>query len=1639
MANNATQSTWLENESSSPEETLIKKTKNTKSKNLPPLNASSIQEKDETENKIKKVKKKRSKIKKDKKDTGGTEDPQSKIHEHKMKKNVQVEENNDNEDIESGGYSARNKRKNSILQKFGKRSTSIESHRSDVMNNKNNIIRSSQTSRYEDRFRHEDKSTQDAFAKHREKTKERFEKKGNGSPEISREEAYDFFTKVFIASSQNEEIPTVEDDQNGDNDHEGSNLEAEERSSQEGKDIQKMNVRDILGDKFDHKETVMSSPDIQGTTRSMSSCGLYFPGTKKVPMENKLDGNKQPFFPEEDGIYIGVRPVTVSRNQNKLEKRILTEKKGNLWFGPDRKLISNYESIQRRSSRPPTFDEFNPCIETFYTRPQSPSTLLPSNKRSYLQDTNCQLDLDIASIVFSHHHLFSIEHFLTKKIVEFYEEYKNNLTHRRDSAYDRKLEVLYATLDQINGETKSEDDFENFVEFKNRRIKTYKSEVASIRESRDSSESAERELIKKILTYWKYLRDFRKKQGYSLTSHRILIHKEKVSNPVNEHQRWAQEIDREVDDLQSEFELNKEELENEFTKKMNKWKDFHAAKKEARKRQKQREKDAEKGSGTAELADIAADEKIISTPDIEKPKPVTDFDWELVKKKVTENAFKCRKPPGEPRLYLELTQTQSTAGSTTTIGKEGIHDNREKIRQNAVSKTKISVRVYINGKEACHASPNSLTPEFTCQIGRIFPIQVLQWPETITIQIIEGTLLKSNVLAEVPVPLCDTSTTLESSQMEPITFKSDLKIIHDHLGLGSCIDFPINVDGSDIVSCKISGFIFVRLGWGKSRHGEVLCPPSSLWKPPRSASSLNDPLLEIMDGDGYVDPTKLENWIHKSRIDPNDPSNADLMNRVSEATLKKNFSKLYLNDERHTFDDLSSSNNYFRLDQHSDQFTFTTSDQIENNHRFQLFLLRKSKVPEFKNYKMIPASSKEVPHGLLEAREKRAAATRKDVIGSGNPLRSRSRLYLDKLRTQVSHRFSLVKHRKGHMDIVLEDPIPNAKSLLHMFGEMMPAQRPLRPVRMERQKVLIHDLSGQDIKISLSIVRAFDVPVRVDSESSHSSTSLKTSVSGSKEILRESKVNSFVEARFQGESVRTSSSPGPNPAWNQQLTLNFKSKNNDYSPDSLNKVNDALHLHLFDEIIVDLSPESSDDCEDQIYQRFERKWLGSMIIPFSSIYKNTRIEGTFRLYSPPILLGYERVNTIIGYSEGNNSDSREATFLNVYITIEPALAVPDQSIKEKLDCDEPDGIIELCEKWSKEIGKYHPNRKINPLVVDVSGKSILMTRYIKTLDPPTEIFSVEGGSTDNNSPEPADQVAWFVSLIPYVPSNALFPGLKNIWPTSNQVMNMMIGSEPEHAVLLTNYFLAMKKRAYLLLGQGIPEGYTAYVLSVEESGDRWLWNSISGERFRVTETFCPLIAVYAVLDDSNIWGNIQTCEHPSRLKWDFFSSSDWLPLFDRSMPNPQSPSVQSDSMVYTPSDPRAAKILKDKLERALRDSLMSLRPKLRTSMNFHGNAVLRKLLPGLEASRGGSAKERKNFLSDHLSELQRISASYKVCGFPLHFAFTEIEDVIKGLRSTGVYCNRDPNVEFALAVDVKPYPNTAMSVWLYIASLVKRS
>ena len=61
-----------------------------------------------------------------------------------------------------------------------------------------------------------------------------------------------------------------------------------------------------------------------------------------------------------------------------------------------------------------------------------------------------------------------------------------------------------------------------------------------------------------------------------------------------------------------------------------------------------------------------------------------------------------------------------------------------------------------------------------------------------------------------------------------------------------------------------------------------------------------------------------------------------------------------------------------------------------------------------------------------------------------------------------------------------------------------------------------------------------------------------------------------------------------------------------------------------------LEDEQERSC--RIHQRLEKKWLGSLSIPFSSLYQNTRVEGTFRLHSPPVLLGYERLGPSVDHT-----------------------------------------------------------------------------------------------------------------------------------------------------------------------------------------------------------------------------------------------------------------------------------------------------------------------------------------------------------------------------------------------------------------------
>lgn len=70
---------------------------------------------------------------------------------------------------------------------------------------------------------------------------------------------------------------------------------------------------------------------------------------------------------------------------------------------------------------------------------------------------------------------------------------------------------------------------------------------------------------------------------------------------------------------------------------------------------------------------------------------------------------------------------------------------------------------------------------------------------------------------------------------------------------------------------------------------------------------------------------------------------------------------------------------------------------------------------------------------------------------------------------------------------------------------------------------------------------------------------------------------------------------------------------------------------------------------------------------------------------------------------------------------------------------------------------------------------------------------------------------------------------------------------------------------------------------------------------------------------------------------------------------------------------------------------------------------------------------------------QCILIYLQVSGFPINTPFTEVEPIVETVYATGVHGHESNEIEFALAVYVHAYPNSVLSVWVYVASLMKKS
>ena len=443
-------------------------------------------------------------------------------------------------------------------------------------------------------------------------------------------------------------------------------------------------------------------------------------------------------------------------------------------------------------------------------------------------------------------------------------------------------------------------------------------------------------------------------------------------------------------------------------------------------------------------------------------------------------------------------------------------------------------------------------------------------------------------------------------------------------------------------------------------------------------------------------------------------------------------------------------------------------------------------------------------------------------------------------------------------------------------------RRALRPLRQRRSAI---PSPTSDCSLLVQVISAHHGP-RV----AHGCVESKFQNS----IPADRESGSFVSATFQEHSRSTMLAIGQSPRWKEILDLPFTPPLGDFSPTNLMQINETLRLSLFSERVVLRGSTVSLQRNDSGTAEFKRLFLGDLEIPFTTLYCNGGseglLEGVFRLRKPIVHLGADTKHGAV------------VIYLHLAIFLRPPLAAPAR-LPSVVSSLEEEKLISYGINWVQQLRIYlenisdvvkrpvdsHiPNRVIEVFGSNLQGDAVLICRYLKPQRPPPGVDTFE-------------RAARFVSLIPFLDDWQSF-GCANldIWCTSQEFLDIGAGDWEEHGILLHNFmwWLQLETDAstsifdlYLVIGSGIPEGNTIYVLQRDhnhaslDGGSVILWNACSGHAFSALDPRCPLVDIGCIVAAGNIHANLQGVRALHLLSYDFGDGEVWRPFFASRPPN----------------------------------------------------------------------------------------------------------------------------------------------------------
>lgn len=910
---------------------------------------------------------------------------------------------------------------------------------------------------------------------------------------------------------------------------------------------------------------------------------------------------------------------------------------------------------------------------------------------------------------------------------------------------------------------------------------------------------------------------------------------------------------------------------------------------------------------------------------------------------------------------------------------------RERMRQQAAAREVFYALLLVDGRVACQMGKATLDPhDFVVRFDSSVQLQLLARPASLALQIWQRRLggmadrLLSDVFLAIPqtaspvMPQWQHYSFADSRPFTPLSERgSDSEAVDAALGAARGA-----LEGvSAITRHALCGMVEVSTAW-TTRPADRLQPHGS--------AGGHTSAQELAQAAAVLDPQQVWSMVMPEELDPNAPQDVPLLSLLSRT-------------------DRGSVAGMFRAMRN--QASLQWSSTWASSDRYSLFTMRRKQPGRWAQLpngeKAVPAKDSQIPGVMREllrpAADFDSAIDKYDQDRVAQEKAGKVKAWIEQVRARHESAKASQKYVMDTHDYVREPLLEveaaelNCDSLLRLFEP----RRKLLPNRRARRAVPGSDETAR--KIEVVVQSGVDLPVRAPAGGGAAASRPKSRL--------------FVEVRFQGQTFVTDVKTGANPIWNAILELGMKAPGGDWSQKSIMNLNDEISFGLYDRVA---RAERDERDSTQVTTRQECRWLGGFSLPFSTLYRNGKLEGSFPLSSmPPVLLGYEK--------DGESSSQAlvPASALRLFITINPLLPPPKEEERERLTQRDAK-MQEFAQGWIKATRKN--DRYVRAFAPGADGERTFICRFVRPQNPPDDLR----GS--------ASQLLRFVSQVPFLDDAAFDGGSLDVWNTSESFLELGAGDQEEHALLLCNYLLGIGKEAYVVLGSGIPEGLTSYVLSIEGI-DAVLYNACTGRSWtRETLERCPLTSVGCVFNDKNIWANVGLSAVPKELSWNFADEKHWRTFFGKGgFPPPATlQSTQRATLTYS----RTTESFRSEIEREVYDALQrdveeqrGFRP---TDWNRSANAKLKELLKRFEEDAAGI---KPLSAGEHDSALERIRATYRMVGLPINMPYTDRSAIIKRVRETNVFMASANKIQFALAVYVHAYPNRVCSVWVYAASL----